>query len=104
MSTYFNHGTTLPAYQQLPEGVAWEDWAKHLDTVKWSNSEPPPAIGATITIKLNGIGPARVLGYFQDANWLGCIVLPLSPPAWYVKQTKQPELGAHVFGAEIKAA
>lgn len=69
---------------------------------KWSGGAEPPAIGETVTVKINRIGEAKVRGYFVEFGWLGLHVDPVNPPEWYVKQNG---LGApcHVFGAEIES-
>jgi len=68
---------------------------------KWSGKESIPAIGQTVQVSMNGIGPSTVLGFFTEDGWLGLYVQPHNPPEWYVRQNG----GAcccHVFGAELK--
>lgn len=42
----------------------------------WSNGTIPPAIGSVVKVRTNGIGSARVLGYFVEYGYLGLHVLP----------------------------
>lgn len=86
--------TNLPAYVKAIAGDGCTAAAK------WSGAFEPPAIGDTVVVKVNGIGPAKVRAYFVQHGWLGVHVDPVSPPEWYIKQNG---LGApcHVFGAEI---
>ena len=68
----------------------------------WSGKEPPPAIGTDIIIKINGIGKAKVVGYFVEDGWLGVMTQAEDPPAWYIKQNGGNVVG-YAFGAEIKS-
>jgi len=47
---------------------------------------PIPAVGDTINIVMNKIGPARVEGYMIEHGFLGVIATPLAPPAWLETQ------------------
>jgi hypothetical protein len=94
---------TLPAW----EPARWED-GKALDatpgTMRWSNPEPPPAIGEEIIIKMNNCGPAIVTGYFVEHGWLGVRCTLLDPPEWHRKQNNGDATGGHIFGAEFRRA
>ena len=68
--------------------------------LKWSNPEPPPAIGADIVVTINSCGPATVTGYFTQGGFIGLLVELHNPPDWHVKQNKGSRRG-HVFGAEF---
>ena len=74
---------------------------KNGDTVTWSATSDPPAIGAKVEVSVNDIGPATVLGYFVEYGWLGVCVEPSDPPEWYVKQNGRHAV-CGVMGAELK--
>lgn len=70
----------------------------------WSGTGEPPAKGARVTVKINGIGPGTVTGYAVEEGYLGVIVQvdDATRPEWHKKQN--PSNGpALVFGAELKA-
>lgn len=67
--------------------------------LKWSGGKLP-AIGAMVKVAINQIGQARVRGYFVEHGWLGLLVVPVTPPAWYVKQNGRGT-ACHVFGTEL---
>ena len=67
---------------------------------KWSGNSAVPAIGATVRVRINSIGTATVLRYFTEHGYLGVLVQPENPPAWYVKQNGRYS-PCHVFGAEL---
>jgi len=103
MEADYHEFTTLP---QWTRAVYTDDGVRrHLendaDPYKWSGEGEPPAIGATVNITINNIGPGTVISYFAEQGWLGCIVAPHNPPKWYIKQNG-PNTAGHVFGAEIK--
>jgi len=89
MSDYTEHDS-VPAYGQ-GEG----------DAVRWSGKAPPPAIGEKVTVSMNGLGEATVVGYFTKEGWLGLLTKLDNPPDWYVKQNGGNKVG-HIFGAECK--
>lgn len=66
----------------------------------WSGEGDPPAIGATVDVKFNGLGKGRVTSYFVEHGYLGVRVAFDSPPDWYVKQNGRHYAG-HVFGLEL---
>jgi hypothetical protein len=70
---------------------------------KWSGKQPPPAIGAAISVSMNGLGIGVVKGYFVEESWLGLLIELKKPPAWWLKQNaNNPDRLAHIFGAEIR--
>jgi hypothetical protein len=92
----------MTQYSVLP---AYEHSAKTgncpQDALKWSNEKEPPAIGARIWIKVNGIGSATVIAYFDAGDWLGVVCKIDNPPEWYIRQNGK-DRNATVFGAEIE--
>lgn len=52
----------------------------------WSGKFPLPNIGDRLTITMNRIGPAEVVGYFSEAGYVGVMTKALDPPTWLVKQ------------------
>ena len=73
---------------------------KTVPTGKWSGKQSVPALGETVQVSMNGIGPAIVLGYFAEDDWLGLFVHPINPPEWYCRQNGDAA-ACHVFGAEL---
>lgn len=55
----------------------------------WSADFPLPAINSRVFVKMNGIGWAVVMGYFESEGFVGLMTLPLNPPAWLVEQRKR---------------
>lgn len=58
-------------------------------------------VGTEGNISVNGIGPAKVVGYYNenyvDGLKLACLMVEVSaPPEWWVKQTMQRDLEAAV--------
>lgn len=86
--------------------------------MKWSAPFPLPGVGSRVWVNFNGIGWAVVKGYFDSGDpdttgvWVGLMVLPTKPPAYYRRQTREAQkdpsrprwqaegIGC-VFGAEI---
>ena len=99
--TYTEHAT-VPAYV----APIWNDTHSttlNRDEVRWSREgEAPPAIGDLIFATINGCGPAVVVAYFTESNWLGLKVRLLDPPKWFTEQNKG-NVPAHVFGPEYRA-
>ena len=94
-------------YKELPKG--WinyipKDGEEPPEAPKWSGEKEPPPVGAKINVRINGVGPGIVKGYFVEYGWLGVLHDVLDPPAWWIKQNvvdgKKP-LG-HAFGVEIE--
>lgn len=71
---------------------------------KWSATFDPPAIGTEVIVRINAIGRARVTGYATYGGYLGVMVYPLDPPAWWIQQNglPSPERPSLVYGAEIR--
>lgn len=68
---------------------------------RWSNGQQPPPIDEIVDVTINRIGLARVIGYFVESGYLGLLVKPIDPPAWFTAQNGF-DATAHVFGAEIQ--
>jgi hypothetical protein len=83
----FHDGKPAPSLGNLP---------------RWSGINPPPAIGEIVDVRINVIGPSKVVGYFVEINWLGLLVKPFDPPEWFVRQNGY-DASCRVFGAEIGA-
>ena len=56
------------------------------ESLKWVCKEPIPSVGSEVNVKINGIGKSTVLRYFHEHGFLGLLVQPQDPPAWYNKQ------------------
>jgi len=71
--------------------------------IKWSGPEPVPAIGTDVFIRMNQIGRGKVVSYATHGGYLGLMVYPYEPPAWWINQNGKPSPNnaALVFGAEI---
>ena len=52
----------------------------------WSGAGQLPDIGDEVEVKINGIGPALVVGYFIENGWVGVLVEMADPPEWMVRQ------------------
>lgn len=92
-------GTVLPAW--VPGTVKdGKPVAGTADAPAWFGTYAPPIVGDTIQIKINGIGLAKVTGYFIEGGYLGVLNQPIDPPAWYIKQNGGNVVGG-AFGPEI---
>lgn len=82
----------------------------------WRSTAIIPAEGQRVQVRLNGLGPGQVAGYFLSGEagsadpeqphrrFLGVAVMLESPPDWYKKQCPQWQSEpARVFGSEIAA-
>lgn len=78
--TFDKRTETLPAYRDADGATLI--WASR-------NGMPLPAVGDKVTITMNGIGPATVVGYFASDDFLGVMTKALAPPAWLRRQSKQ---------------
>lgn len=69
----------------------------------WSGPEPVPAIGADVVIRINGIGRGRIISYASYWGYLGLMVMPHDPPAWWISSNgaPTPANAGLTFGAEI---
>lgn len=97
--------STYQGYTELPgfEKVTFQDGKPQATATtlpRWSGTAEPPPLGSCVNVTMNAIGPAQVIGYFSQAGWIGLIVKPYTPPAWFIKQNGYDAQG-HVFGAEI---
>ncbi|AXQ69034.1 hypothetical protein HOU02_gp175 [Caulobacter phage CcrBL9] len=96
------------AWGWRPTLPAWERAGRWTDTppeptpgkARWSAAFDPPAIGERVRVTTNGLGWAKVTGYFVEGDWLGVIVKLEAPADWYVKQNGGNVPG-HSFGTEI---
>ena len=68
---------------------------------QWISRKAIPAVGETINVRINSIGASVVKKYFVEHGFLGLLVQPLNPPAWYIKQNGADE-PCHVFPAEVE--
>lgn len=68
----------------------------------WSADFPIPPIGARVFITMNGIGWARVKGYFVSeclsGDYVGVMTLATNPPTWLRRQHRE-EVKAYNKGA-----
>lgn len=92
--------TTLPLFEKAVFGDGKA--IPSTNAPRWSGVNQPPEIGQFVLVKINGIGPAKVIGYFVEGDWLGLRVQPLDPPEWFVNRNGYFATG-HAFGAEIAA-
>ena len=67
----------------------------------WISKFPMPMVGAEVNVKINGIGRSVVKKYFVEHGFIGMVVQPYDPPAWYIKQNGADE-PCHVFPAECE--
>ena len=70
------------------------------EKLAWGSDKPIPAVGSEVNVKINGIGRSKVLKYFVEYGFIGMLVQPFDPPAWYIKQNGADE-PCHVFPAEV---
>ena len=71
------------------------------EALQWSSDKPIPPVGTEIDVPMNNIGRSKVLKYFVEHGYIGLLVQPLDPPAWYIKQNGADE-PCHVYPAETK--
>ena len=71
------------------------------EKLQWVCNKPMPAVGSEVNVKINGIGRSKVLKFFVEYGFIGMLVQPFDPPAWYVKQNGADE-PCHVFPAECE--
>ena len=67
----------------------------------WISKFPMPMVGAEVNVKINGIGRSVVKKFFVEHGFIGMVVQPYDPPAWYIKQNGADE-PCHVFPAECE--
>ena len=70
------------------------------EKLQWVCDKPIPAVGSEVEVKINGIGRSIVLKYFVEHGFIGLLVQPQDPPAWYIKQNGA-DAPCHVFPAEV---
>ena len=70
------------------------------EKLAWVSTKAIPRIGEEVCVKVNSIGRSIVQKYFVEQGFIGLLVLPLSPPDWYIKQNGAGE-PCHVFPAEV---
>lgn len=71
------------------------------EKLAWGSDKPIPAVGSEVNVKINGIGRSTVQKYFVEYGFIGLLVQPQNPPAWYIKQNGADE-PCHVFPAETE--
>ena len=71
------------------------------EELQWSSDKPIPPVGTEIDVPMNGIGRSKVLKYFVEHGFIGLLVQPLDPPAWYIKQNGADK-PCHVYPPETK--
>ena len=71
------------------------------EELQWSSDKPIPPVGTEIDVPMNNIGRSKVLKYFVEHGYIGLLVQPLDPPAWYIKQNGADE-PCHVYPPETK--
>ncbi len=69
------------------------------EKLAWASDQTIPAVGSEVDVKINGIGRSKILKYFVEYGFIGLVVQPFDPPAWYVKQNGADE-PCHVFPSE----
>lgn len=92
----FTRYPTLPAYTTDRNAILG-------NTLIWTGPEPIPAIGCDVFVKLNGIGKSQIVSYASQGPYLGLMVWPYNPPAWWIAANGKPspEKAGLVFGSEI---
>ena len=71
------------------------------DKLTWVSTKQIPYIGTDVNVKINGIGRSVVKKYFVEYGFIGLIVKPYDPPAWYIKQNGADAV-CHVFPSETE--
>tara|TARA_B100001094_G_scaffold57552_1_gene53047 strand:- start:388 stop:711 length:324 start_codon:yes stop_codon:yes gene_type:complete len=71
------------------------------EQLAWVSTHAIPKIGTKLNVKINGIGESIVKKYFVEYGFIGMLVQPLDPPAWYIKQNGADE-PCHVYPAETE--
>lgn len=94
MKNTFQRHATVPPHTRDPFAQ---------DVFKWSADFEVPSIGDDVIIRINGIGRARVVGYASQGGYLGVMIVPHSPPDWWIRQNgpPSPDNAALAFGVEI---
>lgn len=71
------------------------------EKLAWVSTKSIPAIGSKLNVKINGIGESIVKKYFVEYGFIGMLVTPQNPPAWYIKQNGEGA-DCHVYPAETE--
>ena len=71
------------------------------EKLAWISTKAIPAIGSKLNVKINGIGESIVKKYFVEYGFIGMLVTPQNPPAWYIKQNGEGA-DCHVYPAECE--
>ena len=71
------------------------------EKLAWVSTKAIPAIGTKLNVKINGIGESIVKKFFVEYGFIGMVVQPIDPPAWYIKQNGADE-PCHVYPAETE--
>ena len=71
------------------------------EKLAWVSTKSIPAIGSKLNVKINGIGESIVKKYFVEYGFIGMLVTPQNPPAWYIKQNGKGA-DCHVYPAECE--
>lgn len=73
----------------------------HFDCKHTFRDGPMPQVGDRVNVNVNGLGPAKVTGYFIEHGFMGICVDVENPPEWALKQNG-PGATYHVFGNELR--
>ena len=71
------------------------------EKLAWISTKAIPAIGSKLNVKINGIGESIVKKYFVEYGFIGMLVTPQNPPAWYISQNGEGA-DCHVYPAECE--
>jgi hypothetical protein len=69
--------------------------------VSWSGRAKLPAKGERVKVHMGGVGWARVLHYFVQHGFLGCVVAADQLPEWMHESC--PDGKVHIFGCDLDA-
>lgn len=98
-----------PPFQHLGYSIYLDASGKEM---LWSADFPIPAVGARVFVTMNGIGWARVEGFFESCGYVGLMIKPTKPPRYYRENTRKAQANPNkptwmkegigcVFGAEV---
>ena len=71
------------------------------EELQWASDKSIPSVGTKVNVRMNSIGESVVLKYFVEHGFIGLLVQPLDPPAWYIKQNGKDE-PCHVYPIETE--
>lgn len=66
----------------------------------WTGTDPIPAPGGRIRVRLNGLGLGTVRGFFALDNYLGVAVELDQLPKWFIQANPGQTLG-YFYGREV---